>query len=96
MACFPSFFHFLFSGWSFFESLPSDVLTRRPHLLLRQVDSASVAAAHAQFGQTQAHLGARLEPRRAVVHVLHVHGDGGHGGEEGLVGGRAVERVPDV
>lgn len=64
-----------------------------PHLLLRQVDSASVAAAHAQFRHPQGGPGTGLEPGRAVVHVFDVHGDGGHGSEEGLVGGGAVEGV---
>lgn len=63
------------------------------HLLLGEIDFASVAGAHAQFGEAQGCPQTRLEPRRAVIDVLHVHRDRGHGREEGLVGGRTVERV---
>lgn len=63
------------------------------HLLLREVDFASVAGAHAQFGHPQVGPQTRLEPRGPVVDVLHENRDGGHGREEGLVGGGAVEGV---
>lgn len=65
----------------------------RAHLLLREVHSASVAAAHAQFRHPQVGPRTRLEPGGAVIHVFDVHCDGGHGGEEGLVGGGAVEDI---
>lgn len=63
------------------------------HLLLSEVDFASVAGAHAQFGHSQVGPQTRLKPRGPVVNVLHENRDGGHGREEGLVGGRAIEGV---
>lgn len=71
----------------------SDAQHSVSHLLLSQIHFASVAAAHAQFGDSQVGPQTRLKPRRPVIHVLHVHRDGGHRREEGLVGGGAVEGV---
>lgn len=63
------------------------------HLLLGEVDPATVASAHTQFGQPQVGPQTWLKPRGPVVNVPHVYRDSGHGCEEGFVGGRAIERV---